>query len=409
MRKILIVGAGQSGLQLALSLQEHDYDVTVMSARTPEEIRAGWVTSTQCMFFSALQIERDHGLNLWEDEAVKNQGQGLSVADPDGARVLNWIAPWDDFAQSIDQRVKMAGWLELFEQRGGKVVIHGVTTADLDSLGKLYELVIVSAGKGELVQLFDRNAEHSPYTVPQRHLAISYVHGLELRPENPYPSVWMNYIPGVCEMIMIPGYTLSGNCDIIYLSIAPGGPADRFLDRPPPQEQLNRSLDIMREYIPWEYERSHNAELTDARGTLYGGYPPIVRRPVGELPSGNPVFGMADVVVANDPITGQGSNNAAKCAEKYFQGILDRGDEPFDREWMQRTFDSYWEHAQHVTRWTNTMLQPPADHVVELFGVAQTNQDVAKRFVNGFNDPSDFENWFLDPKKAANYLATFST
>lgn len=37
--KILIVGAGQSGLQLALGLQQHGYDITVMSARTPEEIR----------------------------------------------------------------------------------------------------------------------------------------------------------------------------------------------------------------------------------------------------------------------------------------------------------------------------------------------------------------------------------
>ena len=41
MRKILIVGAGQAGLQLALSLQAEGYDVTVMSARTPDEIRNG--------------------------------------------------------------------------------------------------------------------------------------------------------------------------------------------------------------------------------------------------------------------------------------------------------------------------------------------------------------------------------
>ena len=46
MRKILIVGSGQSGLQLALSLQSHGYDVTVMSARTADEIRSGRVMST---------------------------------------------------------------------------------------------------------------------------------------------------------------------------------------------------------------------------------------------------------------------------------------------------------------------------------------------------------------------------
>ena len=69
MRKVLIVGAGQAGLQLGLSLQSHDYDVTVMSARTPEEIRSGRVMSTQCMFGPALQHERDYDLNLWERTA----------------------------------------------------------------------------------------------------------------------------------------------------------------------------------------------------------------------------------------------------------------------------------------------------------------------------------------------------
>src|ERR1700733_3250638 len=53
-RKILIVGAGQAGLQLALSLQAEGYDVTLMSARTPEEIRNGWPTSTQMMMYRAL-------------------------------------------------------------------------------------------------------------------------------------------------------------------------------------------------------------------------------------------------------------------------------------------------------------------------------------------------------------------
>ena len=41
MRKILVVGAGQSGLQLALGLQSHGYEVTLMSNRTADEIRSG--------------------------------------------------------------------------------------------------------------------------------------------------------------------------------------------------------------------------------------------------------------------------------------------------------------------------------------------------------------------------------
>ncbi|WP_020667894.1 styrene monooxygenase/indole monooxygenase family protein [Amycolatopsis nigrescens] len=407
MRKVLIVGAGQSGLQLALSLLDHDYDVTVMSARTPDEIRAGKVMSTQCMFNTALQHERDHELNLWEAETVRVEGLGLSVAAPDGSRALDWVAKLDAYAQSVDQRVKMAGWLELFEERGGKLVIHGVTTADLNSLATLYDLVVVAAGKGELVQLFDRDPELSPYTKPQRALSVAYVHGLAPRPEHPdYSAVRFNIIPGVGELFIIPGYTLTGNCEILFFEGIPGGPLDCFSDRPSAQDHLDRMLGLIKQYLPWEYARCGEVELTDDRATLAGGYTPVVRRPAGELPSGGNVLGMADVVVANDPITGQGSNNASKCAASYLESILARGDQPFDRAWMQAAFDDYWTYAQHVTTWTNAMLQPPPPHVLEILGAAGQKPAVARRFANGFEDPSDFQHWFLDPEKAATYLAT---
>jgi len=408
MRKVLIVGAGQSGLQLALTLREHDYDVTLMSARTPEEIRGGWVTSTQCMFANALAIEREHGLNLWDDVAPAINGQGVSIGEPDGTRVLNWLGDWTAGpAQSVDQRVKMAAWMELLEERGGKVIIHGVTTSDLNALAGMYELVIVAAGKGELVQLFDRDPSRSPFTKPQRALSVSYVHGAEKRPEHPdQPNVWMNIVPGIAEHISIPGYTLSGPCDILYVSGIPGGPFDCFADRPPADEQLRRHLELFKQYMPWEYERYRNCEITDPKGVLTGGYPPVVRRPVGELPSGTFVLGMADVVVANDPITGQGANNAAKCAKSYLDSILERGNKPFDREWMQSTFDKYWEYAQHVTRFTNTMLMPPPEHILQIFGAAQTHKEIADRFADGTNNPPDLDDWFFEADKANAYLAS---
>ncbi|MHA6617685.1 styrene monooxygenase/indole monooxygenase family protein [Pseudonocardia sp. DLS-67] len=409
MPKVLIVGAGQSGLQLALTLREHDYDVTLMSARTPEEIRRGWVMSTQGMFHDALQIERDHGLNLWEADTVRIEGLGVSIAAPDSSRALDWVGMLDHHAQSVDQRVKMAGWLELLERRGGKVITHGVTTADLDKLTDLYDLVIIAAGKGELVQLFDRNPERSPFTRPQRALSVAYVHGLAPRPEHPeFSAVRFNIVPGVGELFVIPGSTLSGNCEILFFEGIPGGPLDCWSDRPGPQEFLSRMLELMQRFVPWEYDRAGAVELTDPRATLSGGYTPMVRMPVGELPSGGAVLGMADVVVANDPITGQGSNNAAKCAEMYLHSILNHGDKQFDRDWMTSTFERYWDYAQHVTHWTNALLGPPPEHVVKILGVAQGNETVARRFVNGFSDPSDFRHWFMDPEKAEAYLAEVS-
>jgi hypothetical protein len=408
MRKVLIVGAGQSGLQLGLTLLEHDFEVTVMSARTPEEIRAGRVMSTQALFGPALRVEREHKLNLWEDATLPFEGLGISIAAPDSSRALDWVSKLDEPGQSVDQRVKMAGWLELFEERGGQLIIHGVTTADLDKLAGMYDLTVVAAGKGELVQLFDRDPARSPHTTPQRALSLVYCHGVEGRPEHPdFTAVRFNIIPGVGELFMIPCYTVTGNCDILFFEGLPGGPLDVFDDRPDPGEHLRRILELMRTYLPWEYERSRDAELTDAGGSLTGGYTPVVRRPVGELPSGNVVLGMADVVVANDPITGQGSNNACHCAETYLREILAHDGE-FDRAWMERTFERYWEYAQHVTNWTNALLAPPPPHVMEILGAASQNPVVARRFVNGFADPTDYQHWFMDPEKTAAFLAEAS-
>lgn len=111
-------------------------------------------------------------------------------------------------------------------------------------------------------------------------------------------------------------------------------------------------------------------------------------------------------MVANDPITGQGSNSASKCAASYLASIIGHGDRPFDAEWMQTAFDRYWETAQHVTRWTNAMLAPPPEHVLNLIGAAGELQPVADRFANGFNDPADFDNFFFEAEKAEAYLAS---
>ncbi|MZE80127.1 styrene monooxygenase/indole monooxygenase family protein [Streptomyces xinghaiensis] len=406
MRKILVVGAGQSGLQLALGLQQHGYEVTLMSNRTADEIRSGRVMSTQCMFHTALQHERDLGINFWESQAPRIEGLGVSVAGPDGSRAIDWVGKLDGYAQSVDQRVKMAGWMETFAQRGGQLVIHGAAVSDLDYFSRSYDLVLVSAGKGELVSMFGRDASRSPYDKPQRALAVAYVHGLGPRPEHPdYDAVRCNLVPGVGEMFVMPTYTLSGRADILFWEGIPGGPLDVFDSIKDPGEHLATTLDLMKRFLPWEYDRAGKAELTDAGGTLAGRYAPTVRNPVGRLPSGGLVLGVADVVVANDPLTGQGSNSASKCAASYLASILERGDQPFDAEWMQSAFDRYWETARHVVKWTNAMLAPPPEHVLNLIGAGGQFQPVADRFANAFDNPADLENFFYEPAKTEGYLA----
>jgi glycine/D-amino acid oxidase-like deaminating enzyme len=404
-RKILIVGAGQSGLQLALGLQSRGYDVTVISARTPDEIRGGRVMSTQAMFDSALQHERDLGLNFWEEQAPAIEGIAVTVAGPDGGKVLNWAGPLDRPCRSVDQRIKMSGWLETFRNQGGRVVIHGATVSDLDALAPMYDLTVIAAGKGELVNLFARDPERSIYSEPQRALAVAYVHGLAPRPEFPrIRPVHLNIIPGVGELFIIPALTVTGPCDILFFEGIPGGELDCFGGVASGAEQLKLILQLMEKFTPWEYERARGAELTDWGGYLSGRYTPVVRRPVGRLPRGGAVLGMADVVVANDPITGQGSNNAGHCAAIYQQAILDHGSRPFDESFMQYAFEAYWDDVRWVTAWTDSMLAP-RPHMLDLLRAAQDNAQIRHRFANGFNNPRDFFDWFMDPVKAAAYLA----
>src|SRR5215467_3299597 len=167
MSRILIVGAGQAGLQLALGLVMDGHEVTVVSNRTPDDIRDGRVMSSQCMFDAALQTERDLGLDFWESECPPVDGISLAVPAPDGSgKAIDWASRLDSYAQSVDQRVKIPGWLEQLEQHGGKLVNRDAGVEDLELYTQWNDLVVVAAGKGEIVRLFERDAGRSPYNQP---------------------------------------------------------------------------------------------------------------------------------------------------------------------------------------------------------------------------------------------------
>ncbi|MGZ4387557.1 MAG: styrene monooxygenase/indole monooxygenase family protein [Gaiellaceae bacterium] len=404
MPEIVIVGAGQAGLQLAIGLLQQGYGVTVVSNRTAEEIRDGRVLSSQCMFGSALQHERDLGIDYWVQECPDIDGISLAVPAPDGSgKAIDWAARLDRPAQSVDQRLKIPRWLDEFEGRGGRLELREAELADLERYAKESDLVVVAAGKGDIARLFDRDPSRSPYDAPQRALALTYVTGMTPRPE--FSAVCFNLIPTVGEYFVFPALTTTGACEIMVFEGVPGGPMDCWGEVGTPAEHLERSLWILNTFLPWEAERCRSVELTDDNGILAGRFPPTVRRPVGQLPSGALVLGLADAVVLNDPITGQGSNNASKAAASYLRSILDHGEAPFDRAFMEAAFERYWDYAQYVTGWTNALLAPPPPHVLELLGAGNEHQAIAERFVNGFDDPRDFYEWFMDPEQASSYLA----
>ncbi|HWT06832.1 MAG TPA: styrene monooxygenase/indole monooxygenase family protein [Xanthomonadales bacterium] len=395
MRRITIVGAGQAGLMLGIGLLAKGYRVKLVTSETAAQLAGGPIRSTQGMFHDALQIERKLGLDLWDDVAPKIAELQFAMMGPDGKPAIAWRGALDAPASSVDQRLKFPAWMDIFERGGGQLETRPVEVADLDELARDCELLVVAAGKGDVRRLFARDDAKSPYGAPQRALAVCCVRNLTSYDP---ARVSFSVVPGAGEFFCVPGWGARGACDYLFFEAVPGGPLDRFDGVTAPEQRLALTLRLLETFVPGEYARCANAELTDAGATLAGRFAPEVRKPVADLPSGALAFGIADTVVLNDPITGQGSNNAAKAAAAYLEAILAHGDAPFDAAWMQATFDEHWAaYAAWSTAFTNAMLQPPPPHVRRFLFEAASRPSLRRAFVNGFDHPPSLFPWLGDP------------
>lgn len=405
MRTITIVGAGQAGLQLGIGLLQHGYRVNLISNRTPEQIAAGRVLSSQSMYDMALGFERELGLALWDDECPPTHGVHMRVGNGDGL-LVDWRARMKAPGQSVDQRIKMPRWMNEFERQGGNLVIEEAGLEELERYAEQSDLVIVASGKGEIGKLFERDAERSQFDRPMRTISLTYVHGM--LPRSDYSALNISINPGIGEYVNFPCITHSGPGDIINLECIEGGPMDRWGEVSTPAEHLALAVELIEEFFPWEAPRCRNLRLTDELGTLVGRLTPTVRKPIGVLPSGRTVLGMADVLVLNDPITGQGSNNASKCANVYMKAILAQGAGVFDDTFKQATFERYWDYAQWVTRFTNTHLLPPPDSALRVFAACAEDPRIAATVANAFDDPKSLTPWYYDLDEAERFIASFA-
>jgi hypothetical protein len=222
-----------------------------------------------------------------------------------------------------------------------------------------------------------------------------YVKGMT--PVKDHPGVRANIIPGVGEYFTMPGFSLNGHCEMMLFEGIPGAAFDCWDDVKNADEQLDRGIKLLKQHIPWEAEKCDQLKLADSQATLIGRYTPTIRRATAKLPCGKLALGMADTVVLNDPVAGQGSNNAAKCADIYLDAILKRGNEPFDEAWMHETFECYWKQsAQAATQWSTMLLLPPPPHVIELLQAATKIPNIADKLANGFDQPASLFPWITD-------------
>ncbi len=401
MRTITIIGAGQGGLQLGIGLLQHNYKVNIISNRTADDIFNGKVISSQSMYDMALNFERQLGISFWDESCPPIDGASICAGTDEGV-MLSWQARMTAPGQSVDQRIKMPAWMDEFERLGGSLVIAEAGIEDLERYTLESDLVIVASGKGDIGKLFERDETRSPVPGPLRTISLTYVHGM--LPMTNHTGMNISIHPGIGEYINFPGLTHTGACDIINLEAVLNGPMDCWHEATTPQEHLELALEQIRRYFPWEAWRCENLSLTDDGGVLYGRVPPTVRKPVGQLPSGRTVLGMADVVVLNDPMGGQGSNNASKCANLYMNSILKQGDKPFDDAWKNALFEEYWEYAQWVTKFSVGHLLPLTDAQMQVQQACAENPDVAAIFADAFSDPSIVVPWYYDLEEGKKFL-----
>lgn len=412
MRKILIVGAGQSGLQLAHGLLSHDYDVTLITGQSSTEIRTGRPSITQLTYPTVLGYERELNLDFWgadppQIEKVKLHGYPPGLTTP----MVEAVGSFGDglYGVSVDRRIKMADWLEYFEDRGGKVVINGVTVGDLDYFTRMFDLVIVAVGHGELGAMFDTDPDR--FGEPRRRLlAQAHVYDAEPDPAEGDAIAWGGITGDAGSVNLLPTLTAQGPCHSVFIVEREGGVIGNWPDKLSSEEQWQHMLAVIKDYAPEYYERLHSASLVDGRSATRETMDLQVRKAVGTLPSGGKVLGIADVVISSDPFANQGWNHSGRCAHSYLDSILQRGDQPFDTPYLEGMFERYWqEYGRAAEIWADTCASiwdrelPP--HFVEIFSAAAIYPEVADRWIKGWDYPPDYENWVYDPELTRQYLA----
>ncbi|GAA1649459.1 flavin reductase [Georgenia ruanii] len=401
-RRIAIVGAGQAGIQLALGLQHHGHQVSLVTDRAPASIRAGAVMATSCLFAPALEVEDNADLPTWEAEAPTIGDLDFTLTGP---QPVHWRTAFDSPARSVDLRLKYSAWLDLFQSRGGTLRIESMTVAATEELAATHDLTIVATGKGEVGSLFPTDHSRTAFTTPQRTLAVALVTGAA--PDQAGAALHLAVDPAVGEFLSYPMLTERGIAQVMMFEGRAGTDLARRLEAiTDADDHLATTLELLGDHFPSQAGRFAGARLLDETSVARGRVTPVVRQPVGTLPSGRTVLGLGTAVVATDPIASQPSNNATLAADFYLDAILRRGEREFDAGWQRRTFEAFWRGwAKWAVLWTNSVLEDLTAHQRTLLTAAGTVPGVAQAVANSLEDPRTAYRWWFEAADAAELIS----
>jgi glycine/D-amino acid oxidase-like deaminating enzyme len=377
-----IVGTGISGLQLALYLQHKGVDTTVYSPRSVEEHRTGRLPN--CVMRWAPTVDRERELGVYRREANVVGAVHVRVA---AAHPLAFCGHLAGPANTTDFRLYLPDLLEDYQSRGGRLVVGAVGSADLDTLGRGHDLVVVANGRDGFGGVFPRDPARSPHQTPPRHITAGLYHGVGW----PNPAgVEFTIVPGLGEIFQVSFHSFDGPISAVTVEGIPGSPlaklAELDYDQDPPAFE-GALLDILQTYAPTLAERVDHSTFGLARPVdlLQGRLTPVVRQAWSPLDGGTYAMAIGDAWILTDPIAAQGANLGSRCAFILGEAISAGG--PYGERFCRETEGLLWQAAEAPTILSNALLEPPAEPVIDLLVQASQDQSLANQFGQGFGEP----------------------
>ncbi|UOK56523.1 styrene monooxygenase [Bacillus sp. OVS6] len=378
-RRICIVGTGTAGLHLAYALKK-EFDVTVISHRTAEQIRNGRIQSTQVHFGSTIERERRFSMPKWS-EHTRIESIHMTI----GQQKL-FAGMLAEPALSVDQRFYFSHCLEELIERKVPVLFKKINNENLGELIEEFDLVIDCTGKNGPLFPFPIEKDFSPFQTPQRKCIVGYFRGI--KPLTPQ-GINVTILPGEGEMFEIPALTDQGPVTILFIMAIQEKRLDIFKAIRSSDEFTLKIRTVLQSFFPEIASRivEESFALNDEKGFLQTAITPVIRKPYTIIQNKLAV-GCGDSVFLNDPITGQGCNLSSYCAEKLYETLIEFKDEP----WNSQLGESYWDKTKplvkQVTEWTNAMTMPMPEHVIDQILQGSGEQAKADRIAGWFADPS---------------------
>lgn len=420
MSKIAIIGSGTTGLLTGIGLLKQGHNVTIHSALSAKD----WLTKvpptgTACRFASSLDLERELGVNHWEN-STPIEGIHLTFCPKPGRQLIDLMGRFDRMALAIDVRLQSFQWTQDFESRGGKIRIENVDIPRLEKIAAGADLTLVAAGKAEIGQLFEVDETRSVYDKPQRNLAMFVIKNAKLDRSKEgialKHGIKFNFFGTEGEQFSIPYWHKDGfQCWNALFEARPGRAFDKFDDCKTGPQVLARVKELFKQYIPWDYDWIKDAELADENGWLKGRFRPCVKKPVGTLPSGANVLALGDTANSLDPIGGQGANNNYRQIKNLLTEMATNKKADYSPAWMTATFDKYFEQIGKTTNAFNNLLLEKLTPAAQRLLIAQYGSDarvgnesaqqkLADAFCNNFDNPNSLTTQLLDAAASKAYV-----